>query len=77
MSYIGEARSFRKTAKEIAKRLRTETLTNEERKKLETDLEWYDVEARAAWAEAGREARMEEQEEYDDDKPDDDEEEED
>lgn len=61
MSYIGEARGFRKSAEVIAKRLAsTEALTGEERTKLEKELDWYQEEWKMCWAAARQEARIEE-----------------
>ena len=55
MSCIGEARGFGKAARELAERLRAETLTPEERAKLEKDRDWYAAESRFCWEEARRE----------------------
>ena len=60
MSAIGEARGFAKTADQIAKRLRGETLTTEERTKLEKDLKWYEDESRFCWSAARQEAMADE-----------------
>lgn len=62
MSYIGEARGFAKTARELADKLRAEAhiLSKEERKALEIDIAWYERESRSCWLAARQEAKEDE-----------------
>ncbi len=73
MSYIGEARGFAKTARMMADRLRDEasTLSEEERKKLEADIDWYEKESRFCWSAARQEAKEDEHADDHDDEPED------
>lgn len=65
MSYIGEARGFRKSAREIEQRLRTETLSPEERARLERQRQWFDEESDHSWRAALQEARRDADDERD------------
>jgi hypothetical protein len=71
MSYIGEARGFAKTAKELSDKLRNEgsTLSEEEKQKILNDIKWYEDESRFCWSAARQEAK--EDEAYEDREPED------
>jgi hypothetical protein len=73
MSYIGEARGFAKTAKELSDKLRNEgsTLSEEEKQKILNDIKWYEDESRFCWSAARQEAKEDEHADDHDDEPED------